>query len=690
MIRPPSASRCWPRRPLSDSAHLASRLLPVLAGALPLALYFFTACRDIFWVDSTEFMLVGKYLAVSHPPGYPLLTLIVRLFSLGAGHDPNSLGGIGSCPYLALPFRLNLIAGLAAAGSCVVAYFIVVELSHDRLAGLFSALLWGVSFELWQQATALEVYSFQVLLLSVLLLAIIKWHSSEVPGPKSMVHNPQSPTPKWLLLAFFAFGLALANHTPIVLWIPSLLVLLWAAPARPGPRVLGLGVLLTALAVCLYLYVPLRASAPVGQFWTGINSLFDLFQFVSGRMYRYRLFGGGSNYLGGQVLSLPALFGKQFLAAWLLVIPGAIALWRSRRSLLVALLLGAAVVTFASAAYHIPDKEGYLLPAYFALLIVIGCGFALLFQRPQTASHKPQAEVPSLKLGAWSLRLAAAAVLVALPLVLFLPVQNRSRLHGLSDFSRAVLDPLPANSVLFTDDYSLFQGARWQQSIGGRRPDVLVVSQYYLAVPWYLDQLGRSAHVPDAAASIANRLWQNAGRMSDVRFGEAAKAASQQAMLLLVQDWLPARRVFWIPGNFSDWPQEWNGLRLTMRGLCYEIAARDTLPDLDSPLPPANRYRSTLYRDLETQDLCRRFAATACRRGIIRFATSANAEAVQDFNLALSYFPDYPQAIENKGIVFFFSSRPDSARFYLSRFLTLDPQSTEIPKVRQILAKLGS
>ena len=136
--------------------------------------------------------------------------------------------------------------------------------------------------------------------------------------------------------------------------------------------------------------------------------------------------------------------------------------------------------------------------------------------------------------------------------------------------------------------------------------------------------------------------------------------------------------------------QELNGLRLTMRGLCYEIAARDTLPDLDSPLPPANRYRSTLYRDLETQALCRRFAATACRRGIIRFATSANAEAVQDFNLALSYFPDYPQAIENKGIVFFFSSRPDSARFYLSRFLTLDPQSTEIPKVRQILAKLGS
>ena len=624
---------------------------PILAGALPLALYVTTACRDIFWVDSTEFMLVGKYLAVSHPPGYPLLTLIIRLFSM--------------VPVVALPFRLNLVAALAAAGSCVIAYFIVVELTRDRLAGIFSALLWAVSFELWQQATALEVYSFQALLLSVLLLAILKWHSAQV-------HSPQSQAPKWLLLAFFIFGLALCNHTPIVLWIPSLLLLLWAAPARPGPRVLGLGVLLTALAVGLYVYVPLRASARVGQFWTGINSLSDLFQFVSGRMYRYRLFGGGSLYLGGQVLSLSALLGKQFLAAWLLVIPGAILLWRSRRSLLLALLLGAAVVTFAAAAYHIPDKEGYLLPAYFAILIIIGCGFAFL-----------------LGTRARTLVVPLGLVLVALPALLFFPVQNRSRLHGLSDFSRAVLDPLPANSVLFTDDYSLFQGARWQQSIDGRRPDVLVVSQYYLAVPWYLDQLGHSTHVPDAAASTVRRLWHNSGRMSDVRFGEAAKAASQQAMLLLVQDWLPARRVFWVPGNFSDWPQAWNGLRLTMRGLCYEIAAQDTLPDLDSPLPSPGRYRATLHRDLETQDLCRRFAATACRRGIIRFASNANADAIRSFDLALRYFPDYPQAIENKGIVFFFSSQPDSARFYLNRFITLDPQSPEIPKVRQILARLG-
>jgi tetratricopeptide (TPR) repeat protein len=156
-----------------------------------------------------------------------------------------------------------------------------------------------------------------------------------------------------------------------------------------------------------------------------------------------------------------------------------------------------------------------------------------------------------------------------------------------------------------------------------------------------------------------------------------------------MQDWLAARRVFWIPRDFSDWPGDLNGLRLTMRGLCYEVAARDTVPDLDSPMPPASRYHINAYRDPETQDVCRRFAATACRRGIIRFANNAYAEALRDFNLALEYFPDYPSAIEDKGIVFFYSNQPDSARFYLERYITLDPRSPEIPKVKQVLAQLG-
>jgi hypothetical protein len=615
---------------------------PLLAGVLPLVLYAATACRDIFWVDTTEFMLVGRYLTVSHPPGYPLFTLIVRLASL--------------VPGLALPYRLNLVAALAAAGSCVFADVILVELTRDRAAALLSSLLWGVSFELWQQATALEVYSFQALLLSVLILAAVKWH--------------RAGEPKWLLLAFFTLGLGLANHTPIILWIPSLAGLVLASPFRPGARLLGAGVALTLLAVCLYLYVPLRASAPVGQFWTEVANLSGLFQFAAGRIYRYRLLGGGPSYVGSQAMALPALFGKQFLLAWALVVPGLISLWRSRRGVLIALLIGAAVVTTATAAYNIPDKEGYFLPAYFALLIVIGCGLAFVLASRLRVAF-----------------LIVAVLLVALPVAFYLPLQNRSRLHGLADLSHSVLAHLPRNAVVFTDDYSLYQGMRWCQSFG-ERPDIAAISQYYLAMPWYLDQLSRGEHIPVPATAAARQLWLSSGRTDDVRFGEAAKATARQVMFILVQDWLPGRRVFWVPADFSDWPREWHGLRLTLSGIGYEISGRDTIPDLDSPLLPVSRYRSTLYRDFETQDLCRRLAATASRRGILQFAAERNTDALRDFDLAIEYFPGYPQAIENKGIVFFFTGQTDSARYYLKWFSTLDPGSPEIPKVRAFLSRL--
>jgi Tfp pilus assembly protein PilF len=72
------------------------------------------------------------------------------------------------------------------------------------------------------------------------------------------------------------------------------------------------------------------------------------------------------------------------------------------------------------------------------------------------------------------------------------------------------------------------------------------------------------------------------------------------------------------------------------------------------------------------------------------FGSGDAGRAISDFNLALSYFPGYPAAIENKGLVFAFSGQPDSGRIYLNRYLQLEPDSPEVPKVRQVLSRLGS
>lgn len=85
---------------------------PIAAFVLPLVVYLLTWCRDIFRLDTTELMLSGICLRLPHPPGYPLLILLLRLVSL--------------VPILGTPLRMNMAAAL------------------------YAALTWGLSFELWQ------------------------------------------------------------------------------------------------------------------------------------------------------------------------------------------------------------------------------------------------------------------------------------------------------------------------------------------------------------------------------------------------------------------------------------------------------------------------------------------------------------------------------------------------------------
>lgn len=605
-------------------------------------------------MDSTEFMLVGTDLGISHPPGYPLLTLITRIVSL--------------IPVLVLPLRLNLISGIAAAGSCLVLSLLVRRLTGDTTAGLITALIWGISFELWQQATALEVYALQVFLVSTLLLALNRWSTTSAPAEAEPLRS--------LLFACFVFGMALANHLFVIWLLPCLLLLLFTGPWRnlstsrliPVLAMLGLGPL-------LYFYIPLRSSAGADVYWSGITSLKELIQFLTGRVYRYRFLAGGTGYIATQLRELPTMLFRQFTLFWFLIVPGAGLLWRSHRRLLLASLLGFVASVAAALGYNIPDKEGYFLPAWFLAAIVLGCGVATL---RRTKAAKP----------------FTSAIIVVLigTLLFFYPYQDRSRLRGLTDMSQAVVLETGKGSVVFTDDYSVYMALRWFGRNRSVEQPALVVSEHHLAFPWYLDQLTRTMPVPPGCRAIAEQLWVGATRLSDVAFGELAKAATQQIRHTLWDAWIDQTPLFWFPRDFGNWPiEKWGNFQFELAGLtCRVRRTEDSITVKPFPIsfPGPEHYRTTIFRDPASIDVCRRFAATVNRRGMLNFETGNPQEAIADFNLALAYYPDYPAAIENKGLVFAVSGQPDSARKYLNRYLELEPHSPEVPKVREFLARL--
>ncbi len=618
-------------------------LAPALAFVLPFTLYFLTTARDIFWLDSAEFINCTAINGLAHPPGYPLLLLFTRVAAL--------------VPLPSFAFRINLLGALFAALSCLVIFLLIAPLPRARTAALLGALIWAVSWELWQQATVIEVYSLQVLLTGLALLAAAGY--------------AETGSARMLLLLTFVLGLGFANHLFTLFWLPGITVIVYIQVRHRLKWQTGLAALLLfALGPLLYLTLLFRSQKPPS--WGEINGPKALFEYVTARIYRYRFFAGGSGYLATQFRDLPKILLQQFTIFWPLVIPGIIYLTKSRRWLLSGIITGILFSGPAALLYNIPDKEGYFLPVYFACALIIGCGIFYLRRVRR-------------------LFIAMISGLLIIVAFYYYPKQDRSKLTSLSDLGSAVLSELPEGAIVFTDDYSLFQALHWLTLGTTGHRNITVISQYHLALPWYLHRLSRTLPVPTEAFTLTAELWHNPVRTSDSRFGETARTRTEEIMEILISGLLPAP-VFYFPQNFTRLLENWHHFRLKLHGLTYQFCpGSDTLTDPDFPLkfPGPEKYCATRFYDPYTVDLCRRFAATVNRRGMLKYARGDVRGALQDFNLSLKYYPDYSAAIENKGIVFYFEKMPDSARLYLNRFLKLEPHSPETEKVQLLLHHLA-
>jgi hypothetical protein len=160
-------------------------------------------------VDGAELSLAGSRMEIAHPPGYPLLLLLLRL------------GGASTYPGHRV--LTSVLAGLAAA--CV--YGAVRSFGRSRPASAGASLLLALSPPVLGQLNLLEVHGLSLLLCGLALM---------------LRRRPAGP----YLLGLAVFG----GH-------PASLCLL---PAFLGGRCRLSSLALAALPATLLLYIPLRAE----------------------------------------------------------------------------------------------------------------------------------------------------------------------------------------------------------------------------------------------------------------------------------------------------------------------------------------------------------------------------------------------------------------------------------------------
>ena len=179
-----TAPRRWPRLPGKVDG-----LAGAAAVAGPLLLYVITLPRTVVLEDDGWFLIVGKFLGVGHPPGYPVHTLLSNLFL--------------KIPWGSAALLGHLLSAILGALACGAVYACARLLGAGAVPALIGAWLFAASEHFWAQATITEVYTLNALcFFSVFaLLLYLRRH----PGDDRA----------WVAAAFL-YGISLANHWPLM------------------------------------------------------------------------------------------------------------------------------------------------------------------------------------------------------------------------------------------------------------------------------------------------------------------------------------------------------------------------------------------------------------------------------------------------------------------------------------------
>ncbi len=649
---------------------------------LPLVLFCSTLCRHIYWGDSTELALVARSAGIAHPTGYPLWSMAAALFA--------RLPLPGWEPALAV----NLLSALFGALACLALYALQRTLGTGRPMALLSTLVLATAGEMWLQCSIAEVYSLHVLMLTVVLLAAVRFHDT--------------PSPRRLWAVALLWGLALCNHmTSVLLLVPlALLVLdgirrngglsgghnrrrtvIWAQTA--GFLVLGL---------FPYLYLPLRSLADPWpdygnpETWEGLRWL------VAGSQFRYLMFSSGAEYAAGELKAFMAQLPLQ-ISPWLLLLalPGCVRQWVDARQRVYAAscTLYAALVTVHALNYRIDDKEAYFLPVYVVLALWIGYGGQLLTVLSQRLISKRAGT-------GWVSRLPAAAVSVILFLLLLqqamtaFPAVDRRNDRSLELYADAVIQSTEPGALVIVGDFNVYSAYLYGSLVHEKFQRYDCVLDYLFPFPWYLEQLPRVSPgvvVPQEALEAARKDWGKAdGLVHGLEHGRQKEEVLKEVKRLIIEANLHRRPVYLHMRDDTTMKETWAGAYpLEYRGLSYRIAT-GSRPAIQKPYvadyPFFDRMPGRRHRPPHRYQLAanHKFSDAQNRLGVILASAGRVNEAFGAFNQALRHDRENYGVFRNRALLRLeLLGDPDGARKDFTAYLAGWRESGEEPN-RDIVA----
>ena len=424
--------------------------------------YLQTIAPAVNFIDSGELATVACTLSIAHPTGYPLFTLLGRVFSL-------------------LPIareeivRLNSMSALFTSLAAVVLYYIVRLLFRwDKKTGdafsvtgasLFAVCVLAFSQTFWSQAVTVEVYSLHLLLISMIIYFFLKANLDEKEND-------------WLMFAF-VLGLSFSNHLTTIFLAPAFLFLFFKTQGftKASFRKIATLVVPFLLGLSVYIFLPVRASASPLLNWGNPSTVENFFNHVSAKQFRVWMFSSteiASRQFTYFIERLSSEFHWTFLPFPIL---GAWRLLTRQRTLCVFLFLLLAGCVAYAINYDIHDIDSYFLLAFIALALFSAFGVSEILG---------WIRYDNIRKGIFFLFLST---------VVFEVIKNwkdvdESKNYVVENYTKTILTNVPQHSILlsFQWDY-LISASYYLQNIKHFRPDIVIIDKELLRRSWYFEQL---------------------------------------------------------------------------------------------------------------------------------------------------------------------------------------------------------
>lgn len=410
--------------------------------------------------DSHEFTEAIFELRLARRTGYPIYTWLGHLF-------------VSVVPFGEVAYRTNLMSAVFGAAAVAMLFAVLRRLQVGRAFSAFGALVFGITTTFWSQAVITEVYTLNVLALSVVLWLLLGW--------------ARRRTTEAFVVFALAYGVSLGCHTSNLSFAPgiALFVLYTDIGILRNGKALALGGLAFLIGVSQYVWLPWMADT--AQFPNPApDSLRGIYDYTIGAFSHLR-FAYPVEKLPGRFLVYLSHLERNFSLIGIALGVIGIATFVRRQAPAFWLFFGifALNVVIAMQVYA-TDLEVFFLPSHIVWAVFLAMGaetswrtVVAIAARLGTARaafvRNTSTAILALFLGFWALSIGKVSY----------AKNDRTTDTEYADFYETVFSILPRDAYLVAAGPGVFgQGPVYYQRARGMRPDVtLHVKRERLKMP---------------------------------------------------------------------------------------------------------------------------------------------------------------------------------------------------------------